>query len=115
MSYLPVKVFSGSIASGASTLTSLDVSQSWRKIFVVVPTMSTAAEISVYGSSDNSTFYPVFERINTAPVQYQNLLITTGVASSGGIADLVSPLRYLQFRTSAVVSGGVAMQAICID
>lgn len=115
MSFGPVLYFSGSISSGASTLTSLDLSKSWSRVYLQLPTFSTAAELSVYGSYDNSTFVPIFERINTAPVQYQALVVTTGVASSGGIAQFVAPMQYLQLRASAVVSGGVAVQAICVD
>jgi hypothetical protein len=115
MSYGPVKVFSGSIASGASTLTSIDVSKSWSRVYVELPTMSTAAELAVYGSSDGTTFRPVFERVATSSVQYQALVVASGVGANGGVAELAAPLQYLQFRASAVVSGGVALKLVCID
>lgn len=115
MSYGPVKVFTASIASGASTLTSIDVSKSYSRIFIELPTMSTATTFDVFTSSDGTTFRPVFERVNTAPVQYQALTIQSGVGANGGIAELITPIRYIQLRGAAVVSGGVVVNALCID
>lgn len=109
----PVTVYIGSMASGASTLTSIDVTRSWGKIYADIQTMSTGAELAIYGSSDGTTFKPVYERVNTAPVQYQAL--TVGTATTGGIVELAQAGRYFQFRASAVVSGGVVIKLICRD
>jgi hypothetical protein len=116
MPYGPVKIFSGSVVSGASTLTSIDISKSWNRVYLEVGTMSTAATIGIYASQDNSTFRPVYERTKTAPVQYQLLEVTTGIGSSGGFADLKAQFpQYLQFRCGAVVSGGVSLSVVCCD
>lgn len=115
MSYGPVKIFAGTIASAASTLTSLNLSKSWSKVYLQLPTFSTAAQLAVFGSTDNSTFYPLIERVATVPPQFQSYTVGTGVASSGGIIQLDTPMQYLQFRASAVVDNGVALNAICVD
>lgn len=116
MSYGPCQVFTGSIASGASTVTSIDLgTKSFSKVFVEVSTMSTAAAIDVFGSADGTTFRPVFERINTAPVQYQTMFVASGVGANGGIAPIATGFRYVQFRASAVVSGGVTLKLHCSD
>ena len=109
-----VTIYSGSIASGASTI-SINLVKAWDAVYVQLPTFSTAAELAVYGSTDDSTYLPLFERINTAPVQYQAMAISTGVASSGGMAQFARPPQYLQFRASAVVSGGVVIKVLCLD
>jgi hypothetical protein len=115
MSYGPIKVFTGQIASGASTLTSVYLDKSYSRVFAEISTMSTAAAFDVWGSSDGSTFRPVFERTNTAPVQYQTLTVASGVGANGGVAPLDVAYPYVQFRASAVVSGGVTIKIICSD
>ena len=113
MSYGPISVFAGSIASGESTLTSVDLSKAWSRVYVEVPSMSTAVGMDVYGSSDNSTFRPVFSRTNTQVVAYQALTVATTVTN--GIAPLDVGTRYVQFRGSATVANGVAIKLICWD
>lgn len=116
MSYMPSKVFTGTIASGASTVTSIDISgQSYSRVFAQIGTMSTNAALSVYGSIDNSDFRPIYERVNTASVQWQAIVVAT--ATTGGIVSLndVAGVRYVQFRASAVVSGGCTIKLICLD
>jgi hypothetical protein len=116
MSYGPAKVFTGTIASGASTVTSIYTGgKSYTKVFVELSTMSTAAAFDVYCSADGSTFRPLFERTNTAPVQYQTLTIASGVGANGGVAPLNVSGDYVQLRASAVVSGGVTVKLICHD
>lgn len=115
MSYEPVKVFSGSIASGASTLTSVDIVKSWNKVYIELPTMSTATTFSVFGSSDNTNFRPVFNRaVSTQAVFYTTMTVESQVGANGGIAEFTAPLRYIQLRGDAVVSGGVEVNFICI-
>jgi len=116
MSFGPVQVFSGLIVSGASTVTSLYMGgKAYSKVFVELSSMSTAAAFDVYGSHDGTTFRPVFERTNTAPVQYQTLSVASGVGANGGCAPLEVAYPYLQLRASAVVSGGVNVKLICWD
>lgn len=116
MSYGPSQVFTGTIASGASTVTSIDLgTKGYSRVFAEVGTMSTNAALTVFGSSDGTNFKPVFERVNTAPVQYQTLTVATGTI--GGIADLtgIAGIRYAQFQASAVISGGCTIKLICVD
>jgi len=115
---MPSKVFTGTIASGASTVTSIDISdQSYSKVFAQIGTMSTNAALAVYGSIDNSDFRPIYERVNTATVQWQAVVVATAAATAGGIVSLndVTGIRYVQFRASAVVSGGCTIKLICVD
>lgn len=115
MGYGPIKVFSGNILSGASTLTSLQLDKSYSTVYAEIGTMSTAAALDIYVSSDGSTFRPAFERVNTATVQYQTMIVATSVGANGGICAIEKVYPYYQFRASAVVSGGVAIKLICVD
>jgi hypothetical protein len=115
MSYGPVHIIAGTIASGASTLTQVNFPKSYSRVYLELSTMSTAAAFDVYGSTDGTTYRPVFERTNTAPVQYQTLSVASGVGANGGGAPLDVVYPYVQLRASAVVSGGVAVKFICWD
>ena len=108
----PIRVFAGTIASGASSCEIDTGGDAFTKVFVQLPTMSTAVVFDVYGSHDGSAYAQVFERVNTAPVQYQSLIVAAGVGTNGGIAPLDVTSRYVQLRGSAVVSGGVAVKLI---
>lgn len=117
MSYGPCPVFTGSIASGATTCTSINLGgKAYSRVFVELGTMSTNSIVSVYGSSDGSDFKPVFERVpNTTSVQWQAIQLTTAVV--GGIAPVndLSGIAYAQFRATAVISGGCTIKVICVD
>lgn len=112
-----VTVYSGNIASGASS-TSIDVVKGWSRIYAQVGTMSTQAAIDVYGSTDNSSFYQIFTTVQTftTSLAYESHVIGSGIGTNGGIAPIYgNGVRYLQFRASAVVSGGVTLSLICSD
>lgn len=116
MSQGPVQVYSVGIASGASTSSYVDLGgKSYTKLAVNAVTMSTGAAITVYGcDTATGTYYPILERVNTAPVQHQAVTIAT--TTSGGWAMLEPmPFRYVQFITSAVVSGGVSFTILAQD
>lgn len=113
-----VSLYSGTIASGASTCTSIDVMKSWSRIYAEISSMSTNAALTVLASSDNITFRPVYEKAVSSGLLGSVLdLLTMVVASSGanGFSPIVSGFRYYQFRASAVISGGARINLICND
>ncbi len=118
MSAGPIKVFTGTVASGASTVTFNlgENPRSFSQVYVELSSMSTAAEFAVWGApTSTDTYRPVFERVNTAPVQYQTLVVNSGVGANGGCAPLAIAYPNIQLRASAVVSGGVTVKLICWD
>lgn len=116
MSYGPIQVFTCGIASGASTSSYIDLGKSFRQLAINAVTMSTGAMITVYGcDSATGTYGPVYQKVfNTATSAY--LSITVGTATSGGWCVIdAPPVRYIEFITSAVVSGGVSITVIGSD
>lgn len=112
------RVFSFTIASGASTSDSVNLgSGAWKYVSVQVGTMSTAAAIGVQNAADGSTFYNVFHpTINSATVATPQVFIASGVGTNGGVAQIpVAGLNHVRFLATAVVSGGVAIKVICSD
>ncbi len=116
MSYGPVLVFSGSIASGATTCTSVYLGgKSYSRVYLDVPTLSTSAALDVFQSIDGTTFTPVYERVNTAPVQYQTLTVASGIGSSSGRVPLDVQGPYLQFRAATTIGNGCTLKVVCAD
>jgi hypothetical protein len=117
MPYGPTQVWTCGAASGASTSSYIDLGgKSYSKLALNAVTMSTGAMITVYGcSTADGTYGPVYERIqNTSTVGYQALTIATTTSGGWGVFN-APPFRYLQFVTSAVVSGGVSYTVIAND
>ncbi len=115
MSYGPVQAFTCGIASGASTSSYIDLGKSYTDMALSYVTMSTGAVVSVFGcDTSGGTFLPVLERVSTSSVQYQAVQLPTSVSGSWGIFK-APPFRYLQFCTTAVVSGGVSFTVLCKD
>lgn len=113
MSYGPIVAFGGSIASGASTVAIPLAGRAYSRVYAQISTMSTAAAMDIYASMDGTSYFQVLERVKTAPVQYQSLTVSTGTTLTMVPLDVVFP--FVQFRTSAVVSGGVNISLICVD
>ena len=107
-------MFQCGVASGASTSSAIDLGdRPFRQTAVKYVTMSTGAAVNVWGSADGTSFYKVQERVNTSTVQYQELFIATSVSGANWAVFPTPPFRYLQFTTSAVVSGGVSFTVVC--
>ena len=109
-----IQVFTGAIASGASTV-SFALDKSWATIYAEVGTMSTGAAIAVYGGANSTTFYQLNERTNTATVQHQALFLYSAAVANGGLVPVPAGILNYQFRASAVVSGGVVFKLVCSD
>ncbi|UCG54701.1 MAG: hypothetical protein JSV32_00325 [Dehalococcoidia bacterium] len=117
MPYGPTQKFEVGIASGASTSSYMDTGgRYFKKMALHYVTMSTGAMVTVYGSdSSDGTYLPISVQVpGTSTVAYNNLTVATSVSGGWGMFD-GPPHRYLQFVTSAVVSGGVSFTIIAND
>jgi hypothetical protein len=115
MSYGVTQKFEVGAASGASTSSYMDTGgRAFRHMALKYVTMSTGAMVTVYGSdASDGTYLPVrVQEPGTSTVAYNNLTVATGVSGGWGMFE-APPHRYLQFITSAVVSGGVSYTVLC--
>lgn len=110
----PPRIFDVAIASGASTSSSLDFGDSsYRLMALRYVTMSTGAAVTVYGCDTVSgTYTKIQEQINSTTVQYRDMTIATTVSGGNWAVFQAPPHRYVQFITSAVVSGGVSFTVL---
>jgi hypothetical protein len=106
------QVFTVAFASGTSTSSGMDLGDApFTRMYAYVATATTGAAITVYGSNDGTTFAPLYERVNTAPVQHQTITIAT--ATSGGWTALEAfPHRYVQFVASATFTNGTSVKVV---
>lgn len=110
-----VQKFEAGIASGASTSSFIDTGgRAFRTMALRYVTMSTGAMVTVYGCDTSAgTYLPVkVKEAQTSTVAFNNLTIATSVSGGWGVID-APPHRYMQFITSAVVSGGVSFTVLC--
>jgi hypothetical protein len=101
-------------ASGASISTYVDLGDRHSDVMALTyVTMSTGAEVAVYGSDTATGTYKAvqIQEPGTAAAAYNPLVI--GTATSGAWAQFICPpIQFLKFGTSAVVSGGVAYTVV---
>lgn len=117
MSWGPKQVFPDvRIASGATTSSFFDLGdKSYSTIAARFASASTGAMLAVFGcDTSTGTFLPVHERVNTAPVQYQALVVATSTSGAWAVFD-APPFRYLQFCASGVIDGGCSIKLIAQD
>src|SRR5512141_1690160 len=116
MSAGPFSVFSGQIASGASTV-SFDLGRGWKFVSLDISTMSTAMAVNVYAAPTAAgTYRQVYNPpINSATVITNPFVISAVVGTAGGVVQVpvMTGLRYVQVRTTGVVSGGVSISVYC--
>lgn len=100
--------FEVGIASGASTSSTLDTGgRAFDTLAVKYEDMSTGAAVALYGANTSTaTFLPISWKDQDAAT-YNALNIATSVSGGWGVLPC-PPHRYIQFITSAVVSGGVS-------
>lgn len=114
MSFGPIKVFSSTLASAGTSCTAT-FNKAYGRIYVQVPTMSTAATLTFYGSADGTTYYPFMEQVNTAPVQFQQVSVATTVVSGGAVFPVDLHVPYVKMETGAAVANGMTVRFICSD
>jgi hypothetical protein len=112
MSFGPVVVYSTSIVSGTSTAY-FNLDKAWGKKQAFIGSLSTNAELTIYGSPDGSTWKVVFERVNTAPVQYQTLTVAS--SANNKMVPIDVGAQYIAFAASATVTDGASIKMICSD
>jgi len=112
MPFGPVKIFDATVASGADT-GSADLSKAWSRVYAEVASLSTNAEIAIQGSADGSTYRALKFELQSGTVAPAAQLI--GSAAVPGIIPIDVHVRYIKFKASAVVSGGVVIKLHCSD
>lgn len=118
MSFGPLRVFSDSIASGASTSAGVNLVKAWSKVGIQISTMSTAASMNIQNSADGGTtfYYAYTGAVNTATSGAYPLAIASGVGTNGGYIILSDvALSYPRIVCTGVVSGGVQIKYVCLD
>lgn len=106
MSYGPNSVFYKTMASGGTSTSGYDLTRSWTKVYLEVPSLTSNTEFYIQGSSDGTTFRRVADNVSR-----KEIATFTATASSIGTLTQVYDLgpgtltnRYLShpsFTTSS--------------
>jgi hypothetical protein len=114
MSHGAIVVFAKSIASNVTLSSGIDLSRGWKNVYLEIPTMTSATDLYLQASSDNSTFRRVFVRANTATAQATALLIKSSVTQC--LVDIPAGLRYVKVELSTAMTASTAtFKLICSD
>jgi hypothetical protein len=117
MSYGPLSVYYGTIASGASTTSDIVLDRSYKNVLLHVPTMSTGVNLKILGKAQSSDgYYVVYHPVmNSSTVGINEFVISSAVGSGGGIVPIPNGLPFMKIMGTGVVSGGVIFKVICSD
>jgi hypothetical protein len=109
-------VFPDVIASGASTSSGVNLLTGYRNIQLQVPTFSTAAQLALQNSIDGgTTFYNVYQFLNSSTVGANAFNIVSAVAAGGGVIRLPDGLNHIRLVATGTVGNGVSFKVICSD
>lgn len=113
MPYGPVVKFTGTIASGATLSSEINLSKSWTKVYLD-PT-GLASEVRVQAAaSTGGTFRQVYHPpINSSTVG--NNIFKIASAVSGGICEIPAGLQFIKIEATAAVANGATFTIVCAD
>lgn len=117
MSHGAISVFTATMASAGTLTGAINLGRAWRNAYVEIPTSVSGADgtdVKLYASADNSTFRPVYTRINSSTVAANVWQVKSSVSQA--IVDLPPGLRYLKFQhTTAFTDTSLVYRVICSD
>ena len=104
--------FRGTLASGtASAVVNLG-NNSWRRVMVFMPSLSTNAATTLSCSNDGVTYAQLYEQVQTATVQFQQIVIAS-TAANCWIPLANVGVGYLKFVTTDTVANGATYKVVC--
>lgn len=114
MGYREPKVYSVTMASGATLSSELDLG-GWGWYKVNVDVTGAASEVRIQAAATREgTYRQVYHPpINSSTVGHNIYKIPS--ASSGGFAEIPAGFQFIKIETTAAVSNGATFTVICSD
>lgn len=106
-------VYDATIASFATTSSAIDLSASYNKNYLIVPTMTSGSEVriqaaeSMSGTYRNVHMFPV----NSSTVAVNMFKIPSSVTNA--VVEMPAGLRFVKVEVTAVVSFSAGFKIIC--
>lgn len=110
----PIRIFTQTIASGATASTGVNIGEGWTYYHLVVPTMTSNTDIYVKVSTDGSTYfrhYSGFPRINSISAG-DVFIIKSGVSQAAVDIPGGSPWVQIEHST-ALTSVAITYKIVC--
>ncbi len=117
MSHGPVVAYDVSLAAAASASAGVRFDRSHSKVVLAVGTFSTAAEIYLEGSYDDSSYFQIYHKTpNTAAAEANAVLVKSGLSTSGAFVELPQvSVPYMRIHASAAASSAATCKLLCSD
>ena len=113
MAYV-IKSMTASIACNATLSDAIDLGEvDYSKVYVEIPTMSTAAAMRVYGAMDGSTYrYIHGSDLHSAAVGGTTMVINS--APNGALVQLPSWAKNMKFQVTGTVCANANIKVFAI-
>lgn len=111
------KVYTGTIASGASISNEIDLGRTYRTVYLDSDGLGANASIYIShaASGSSGTYNQLYHpNVNTSTAQAPNAFVITS-ALSGGVVPLPDGIRFLKVAVTATAANGANFRLICSD
>jgi hypothetical protein len=110
------KAYSFSIAA-AGTTGVVNLGRSFQKVYLQIPTMTSAANLDIYASPDGSqTYYQLGKEVpNTTTVQSWSFTVNASAAANGRLVPIPAGLQYYRILVDSAPAGAQGFQMLCGD
>ena len=113
MSFGPYAKFTGTIASGATISSEIDLGRTWKSVYLDPTGASSAVRFQAAASSAGTYRQVYLPQPTTSTVQAN--IWTVSSAISGGMIQIPPGLRFFKIDTTASVANGLSFTVICSD
>ena len=109
-----IKSLTASIASNGTLSEALELGYNgFEKVIIEIPTMSTAAAMKIYGSSDDTTYRYIYNS-NPSTNTVEADILTLASSSSGYFTELNTWAPYMKFQVTGTVCAAASIKVFCI-
>lgn len=112
MGFGPIKVFEVGIDSAGTSTSAFTMPQEFRQALLEIPTLSTAADFYILGSSNGTTFRRMMGTVPvTSSVQVNTFAIAS--AATNRIVPLPFVAPYMKVECSSAPASAATFKIIC--
>lgn len=109
---MPIKVFSLNLASAATSTSSMTFPDGVAKAFLEFVSLSTACDLRLFASTDNSSFRNVMQEVpQTSSIQVNTFTIASGAVNKFIPIPIAAP--YMKVECSTAPASAAVFKVIC--
>lgn len=107
-------IFTTTMAS-ANSLATFDLGGAWHYNYLIVPTMTSGANIEVWGTVDSATtYFQIRQQVAaTTTAQMPSFIVAATCAANGAIVPLLPGYQYLRLRVDSAPTAATVFKIAC--